>query len=233
MNIFTQKLTSIMTWPEFIKKIRAGLFGERFSDVELANKIGSSREVIYKLRIGGKRGTQEPRSITKNKIEKAFNIKIDDSDPEKLTYRLTGQENDLIGNELQLNQKKIIYNSFPVVTVVRAGQPNGVREDDVLYYAEFNYTKREGVVAVLVEGDSMEPELKHGDIVLIDKYADPISDNIVVAVFENNEHTIKKYRVLTEDLIELLPANKNYQSLIVKKSKLSAIYKVVRSLRSH
>ncbi len=219
----------IMDWSEFIKHLLE-------QDLVLSSDDAEQLTGIRQPIIDRWKSKPLKRKVHRDSIRKlqdGLKIKIDDSDPEKLTYSLTGQENDLIGNELQLNQKKIIYNSFPVVTVVRAGQPNGVREDDVLYYAEFNYTKREGVVAVLVDGDSMEPELKHGDIVLIDKYADPISDNIVVAVFENNEHTIKKYRVLTEDLIELLPANKNYQSLIVKKSKLSAIYKVVRSLRSH
>lgn len=88
MNIFTQKLTLSMTWPEFIIKIEKGLFGERYSDVELADKIGSSREVIYKLKIGG---TQEPRSITISKLEKAFNIKIDDHDAENLTYKLISE----------------------------------------------------------------------------------------------------------------------------------------------
>lgn len=87
MNIFTQKLTSIMTWSEFVIKIEDGLFGERYSDVDLANKIGSSREVIYKLIIGGEKGTQEPRSTTISKFEKAFNIKIN-----------TGQELDTRGN---------------------------------------------------------------------------------------------------------------------------------------
>lgn len=88
MNIFTQKLTLSMTWPEFITKIEKGLFGERYSDAELADKIGSSREVIFKIKIGK---SQEPRSVTIGKIEKAFEIKIDDHDPENLTYKLISE----------------------------------------------------------------------------------------------------------------------------------------------
>ena len=139
----------------------------------------------------------------------------------------------------QIGESKAIYalptrfNTFPVVSKVRAGIPNGIHEGDIIDNITFNYPSKDGVLAVLVEGESMADELHHGDIVLIDKYADVQNGNIVVAIFENETHTIKRYRMLTEDLVELYPENKSVQPIITERSKLRAIYKVVRSLRNH
>lgn len=185
-----------MDWKKFLNMLIKDF---RTSVPKLARATGLSTTALYKIKKGG---TEGPNQDTFALIEKALNIKIMEDADGNLSYKkLTeeGQADSNFGNSLQ----KITYNSFPVVTIVRAGQPNGVREEEILYYAEFNYTKREGVIAVLVEGDSMEPELKHGDIVLVDKFVEPTPDCIVVAVFNSNDHTIKKFRIRMSRYIPL------------------------------
>lgn len=125
------------------------------------------------------------------------------------------------------------FNLFPIVSIVRAGAPNGIHDDDIIDNVSFNYPAKDGVLAVLVEGDSMADELHHGDIVLVDKNVEVQNGNIVIAIFENETHTIKRYRELTESLVELYPVNKSFPSIITEFSKIRAIYKVVRSLRNH
>lgn len=214
-----------MNWKSFIKLLSDDF---RVSIPKLALLTGLAQPTLTKIKNGK---TQNPNQDTIGLIEKALNIKIMKDPSGNLSYKKIPEEHK--AKKFEDSIKNFDSNSFPVVSIVRAGQPNGVREDDVLYYAEFNYAKREGVIAVMIEGDSMETEFKHGDLVLADKYIEPINGDVVIAVFNNNEHTIKKFRNLVDEYVELIPVNKNYQNQIVHKSKISAIYTVVRSYRNH
>ena len=90
----------------------------------------------------------------------------------------------------------------------------------------------DGKLAALVMGDTMCPVLQPGDIAIIDKHAEYQNGNIVIAIFEDGTHTIKRYRQLKDEFIELYPENKSYESKIIPVSALRAIYKVVQSMRS-
>lgn len=216
-----------MDWREFIKYLLEQDLVISSADAE--QLTGIRQPIIDRCKSKPLKRKVHRDSI--RKLQNGLKIKIDDSDPQNITYKKIPEEHK--AKKFEDSIKNFDSNSFPVVSIVRAGQPNGVREDDVLYYAEFNYAKREGVIAVMIEGDSMETEFKHGDLVLADKYIEPINGDVVIAVFNNNEHTIKKFRNLVDEYVELIPVNKNYQNQIVHKSKISAIYTVVRSYRNH
>jgi SOS-response transcriptional repressor LexA len=188
----------------------------------IAGQVGVSKQTL---------GNQ----INKNQeIDYDLYLKI-----KSLLQNIDLQKGSKVTTSFQIGENKPAYtlptrfNTFPVVSKVRAGTPNGIHEGDIIDNITFNYPSKDGVLAVLVEGESMADELHHGDIVLIDKYADVQNGNIVIAIFENETHTIKRYRELKEDLIELYPNNKSFQTLITERSKLRAIYKVVRSLSNH
>ena len=75
--------------------------------------------------------------------------------------------------------------------------------------------------ALEVIGDSMLPEFKSGDIVIIDTGIDPLPGDYVVASVENDEQaTFKKYRLRGSDddgnpIIELAPLNPDYPVLTI------------------
>jgi phage repressor protein C with HTH and peptisase S24 domain len=96
-----------------------------------------------------------------------------------------------------------------------------------------DYPAGNGKSAILVNGDSMSPELTHGEIALIDKNAEYKNGDIVTAIFGDGTHTIKRYRKLKNELIELYPENKSYDSKVIKDSDVSSIYKVVQSIRNY
>lgn len=230
-----------MNWKELIEHLQREY---RLSGNELAALCGINQPSIARLRTGD---TKAPHPLTIKKLEAGLAIKIFDSNPDDITYIKMPVYAVLPSNAQQVevshkSTKSIDtssfsfsngFNSFPVVSVVRAGTPNGIREDDIMEYATFNYPLDSGAIAVRVDGDSMAGELNNGDIVLLDKSAQINNGNIVVAVLDNNMHTIKKYRELTEELIELYPANHAYNTMVINKTKIQAIYKVVRSLRKH
>jgi len=73
------------SWSDTIKEIQNGALGRRYSDYELANKIGVSREVVYRLRIGE---TTSPQQATIDKLEKNLNILIEEIGTNQISYTL-------------------------------------------------------------------------------------------------------------------------------------------------
>jgi phage repressor protein C with HTH and peptisase S24 domain len=123
--------------------------------------------------------------------------------------------------------KAVASNGIPqgdVIEMVTFGFP-GIRDDHPWF-------PRDGKLAVLVVGDTMSPVLQHGDIALIDKNAEYKNGDIVIAIFGDGTHTIKRYRGLKDKSIELYPENKSYDSKIILVSALRAIYKVVQSQKN-
>ena len=72
--------------------------------------------------------------------------------------------------------------------------------------------------ALTVRGESMEPEFKEGDTIIIDPDVKPSPGDFVVAKNTREEATFKKYRPrgvneLGEQVIELVPLNEDFPSL--------------------
>lgn len=82
--------------------------------------------------------------------------------------------------------------------------------------------------ALSVVGDSMEPDFKEGDVIIIDPKVQPIAGEFVVAINENYEATFKKYRPIEIDdygriQFELVPLNPDYPKLSTKKQNISIV----------
>lgn len=78
--------------------------------------------------------------------------------------------------------------------------------------------------ALVVMGDSMLPDFKQGDIVIIDPGASVRPGDIVVANFNNKPAILRRYRDRGEDangnhVFELVPMNDAYPTLIVDSSR--------------
>jgi SOS-response transcriptional repressor LexA len=72
--------------------------------------------------------------------------------------------------------------------------------------------------ALTIQGDSMLPEFREGDVIIIDPEVKPNPGDFVVAKNGNEQATFKKYRPrgLSEQgvqVIELVPLNEDYPSL--------------------
>ena len=66
-----------------------------------------------------------------------------------------------------------------------------------------------------IEGDSMEPDFKDGDIIIVDPEVEPAPGEFVVAKNGGNQATFKKYRPTYTDMkgcqhFELVPLNDDY-----------------------
>lgn len=107
----------------------------------------------------------------------------------------------------------------PLISYVQAGslaetQPIEALDGDFEYIltdsdlSEFSFGLR-------IEGDSMEPDFKDGDVIIVDPELEPAPGEFVVAKNGSNQATFKKYRPTYTDMkgcqhFELVPLNDDY-----------------------
>ena len=106
------------------------------------------------------------------------------------------------------NKKK---NVIPVLGYVRAGIPIDAIEE-ILDYEEISEDMaRQGEhFALRIKGDSMEPRMKEGDIVIIRRQKTVDNGDIAVILINGNDATIKRfYKSATG--ISLISFNSNYE----------------------
>lgn len=108
---------------------------------------------------------------------------------------------------------------IPVISFVRAGHwaeaadPYALGEGEEFVLSALDVSEQ--TFAVRVAGDSMEPEFKEGDLVIIDPNVRPRPGDFVVAKNGHEEATFKKYRPrgMSDagiEIAELVPLNPDY-----------------------
>lgn len=110
----------------------------------------------------------------------------------------------------------------PVISAVQAGlwreavdaYAPGAGQDSVIVQSEIG----RHAFALVVRGNSMEPDFKEGDTIIIDPDVRPHPGDFVVARNQDAEATFKKYRPRGLDasgvpVIELVPLNDDYPTL--------------------
>ncbi|NIQ03956.1 MAG: S24 family peptidase, partial [Nitrospinaceae bacterium] len=109
------------------------------------------------------------------------------------------------------------YVSIPLTaSSIAAGQPI-IQENKIEDYVLLHVRaagKRSNLVASRVDGDSMEPMLSSGDIVVIDRSDKRLAKNRIYAIFHEDGLTAK-YVERQKELLILRPINPNSQVQII------------------
>jgi repressor LexA len=106
------------------------------------------------------------------------------------------------------------FNKIPLLGKIAAGTPIEAISNYDNFIEIPNNTLSDDSYALTVDGDSMIDEgILDGDVVVIDKKAEVMNGDIVVALIDKEEATLKKLRK-RGDSIALEPANKNYKTQI-------------------
>lgn len=108
----------------------------------------------------------------------------------------------------------------PVISCVQAGGWTPVYDEyppgDGFAYLYTDLRLSDGAFALEITGDSMMPEFRPGDRVIIDPSLEPRPGDYVVAKLDDEqEATFKKYRVRSANVIELVPLNDDYPTLTI------------------
>lgn len=104
-------------------------------------------------------------------------------------------------------------NKAPIVGSIPAGYPVFAQED-IEGYADIPYSDEENYFFLRVKGDSMEPVIHAGDLVLIRRQNWAEENQIVAARVNGDEATLKRYK-RQGNMILLLPENQDYDPYVV------------------
>lgn len=209
-----------MTIGERIKELRERL---GMSQVDFATKINVSKQSLYKYE------NNIITNIPSDKIEAA--AKIGNVSP---SY-LMGWENNIspINNGTKEKKRGVTIN---VLGRVAAGIPIEAVEDiiDTEEISESLASTGE-FFGLLIDGDSMEPDIHKGDTVIVRQQNDAESGEIVIAMVNGGDATCKRLIKYAEG-ISLVSLNSNYAPMFfsnkdVAEKPVRIIGKVVESRR--
>jgi len=185
---------------------------------ELAEKVGCSINHIY--RIENNRYKDIPMA-TIEKLAKALDVSVAEIIGVDSDIKYKTQE---VDRKLQLLEKiiKEVSNvtplskpltTIPVYGKVPAGMPREAWHDYIWEYISVPDVS-DKAFGLVVSGDSMIGEdITEGDIVVIEPNMEAHNGDIVVAVIDGSEFTLKKF-YRDKDHIILAPANEHYQPII-------------------
>lgn len=177
-------------------RIKAGL-----TQTELADALNTTKQAIYKYE------TNVVTNIPSDKIEtmsKIFNVS---------PAYIMGWSDDIkpaIPNIIKPDSNEK-YVNIPVVGRVAAGM-GCLAEDNIIDYEPItrnSLTQGEDYVFLRVIGDSMYPEFKEGDLVLVRCQTSVDSGDYAVVIIDGEDGVIKKV-VYGDDFIELRSINPMY-----------------------
>ena len=138
--------------------------------------------------------------------------------------KLTNDKNNIINND---------ETELPFLGRIAAGNPIEAVTGSFEQISVPNYlvNNRDEHFTLEVNGDSMIDEgIFDGDIVVISKTQVATSGEIIVALIDNNEVTLKKFRSF-KNSIALEPANKNYKTRIFGEGRVKIQGKLVGLIR--
>lgn len=122
---------------------------------------------------------------------------------------------------------------LPLLGKIAAGQPiEAIPGHDEINLADFFMGP--GRFALKVQGESMiDVGILHGDIAVIKQQNDAHNGDIVVALIDDEEATLKTFQRVNQNLIKLIPANKYMQAMIYEAQRVQIQGILVGSLRRY
>lgn len=123
--------------------------------------------------------------------------------------------------------------SVPLMGRIAAGTPvEAIQTPETLQFSDF--ARNDSTFALQVRGDSMiEDHICSGDYVLVEKTDSVKNGEIVVALVDGTEATLKRYYREPEGNIRLQPANSTMQPIFVEPSQLQIQGKVLAVMRKY
>lgn len=165
------------------------------SQAELARLIKISKSSINMY----ERGEREPGTDRIEAFADFFNVDMD---------YLYGRTD--IKNAYTIKNDKAKKHLIPVLGTVRAGLPMEAVENIIDNEEISEEMARQGeFFALQIKGDSMEPRIKEGDVVIVRKQSDVDSGTVAIVMVNGDEATIKKIQKFNGG-INLVPSNSSY-----------------------
>ena len=161
------------------------------SQSRVALDFGVARSTVSMWETGG----SEPDNVTLQKLADYFDVSVD---------YLLGR--DVLAGE-ERNKRGV---SIPVLGRVAAGIPITAVEE-VLDYEEIEESLAQTgeFFGLQIKGDSMEPRMREGDVVIVRKQEDVESGDIAIVLVNGDDATCKRF-VKHENGVSLISTNPMY-----------------------
>ncbi len=131
--------------------------------------------------------------------------------------------------------------SIPLLGRIQAGEPIHVPDTDLARFDEESGIevadwmlpkKRDGLFALEVQGDSMQDAMiSDGDIVILQKIAQPVNGMLVAAWLKKESETTLKRYYMEKDRVRLEPANPAYQPIFAAPGNVDVQGQVILVIR--
>jgi repressor LexA len=123
--------------------------------------------------------------------------------------------------------------SVPLLGRIAAGAPvEAIANAESLVFSDF--VRDEGTFALQVRGDSMiEDHICDGDFVLVERTQAVRNGDIVVALVNGSEATLKRYYLQPDGQVKLQPANSTMQPIFVDSTNLEIQGKLLAVMRKY
>ncbi|HHQ4654127.1 TPA: LexA family protein [Aeromonas hydrophila] len=214
-------------------RISARRRAQKMSQDELAKRIGITRVSISKW----ESGLNQPKGRYLNDLAAALGVTVD--------WLLTGDGEargqpapEVMPGYHNVEPAVIPQGTrVPVLSYVQAGHWHEMCEQATAFDGNVEYVVA-GVelgpcgFGLWVRGDSMAPQFKEGDLVIVDPDISPKAGDFVVASNGKEEATFKKYRSRGEyengqPRFELVPLNEDHETLSTDQTSITIIGVVV------
>ncbi len=189
------------------KNIRYLRKKNEWSQDYIANKLGyRSYTTIQKWEMG----TSEPPLKKTRELADLFNVEIDD---------LTNKDLESPCKEEKISSKGVTIN---VLGRVAAGIPIEAIENiiDTEEITE-ELAKTGDFFGLQIHGDSMEPKISEGDIVIVRKQEDAENGQVIIATVNGTDATCKRLRKY-RDGIELISNNPSYEPMFFSNEEIES-----------
>lgn len=123
--------------------------------------------------------------------------------------------------------------TVPLLGRIAAGSPvEAVPNPEALHFSDF--VGNQDTFALEVRGESMiEDHICSGDFVLAEKTASPRNGEIVVALVDGTEATLKRYYAEPDGRVRLQPANSSMAPIFVQPESLQIQGRVIAVMRKY
>jgi repressor LexA len=126
---------------------------------------------------------------------------------------------------------------IPVLGRVAAGIPFDAVEEVIDYEEISSEMARDGdYFGLRIQGDSMEPKISNGDVVIVRKQEDADDGDLVIAIVNGYEGCCKRLRKYADGTIGLISTNPSYAPMFFTASEVGEkpirIVGIVKELRA-
>lgn len=217
-------------------RIRQLRLAKGWSQQELASKLNVTNVAVSQW----ERGVKQPKMEMREALCDLFNVNMEylNGNWDKISRLLSEEEAILLDSRREQNSRlgNQTFARVPVLGYVAAGIP--IEEiEDIVDYEEIPAELLRGgkkYFGLVLRGDSMEPRMYDGDVVIVQKQDDAESGEYVIAAV-NGDHATCKRLMKYRDSIALVSLNSKYDPMIFTNEEVQekpvTILGVVREIR--